>query len=213
MAMDPGRSLHAKKCSTGILVGIPVLPYDLFIDEALKIKAEPSDIIETMMDIILRPRYRFRIKTIAIEINAFQTIYEGSLLNRIREKAAEFRKQKEYALASWLYSIRTIGIESSDNKDDRIYALEPYYRHHQIHIKVGLKDFVFQVTSYPNLSDNNKDLLDAQTILHQVLPSQFLINRRGIIPHRKPRQNKTNVLIPQKVGDEDYLERRYTRCY
>jgi hypothetical protein len=48
MTIDPGASLQAKKCWTGIDVGIPIKPYDLYIDEAVKIKAEPSVILETI---------------------------------------------------------------------------------------------------------------------------------------------------------------------
>ena len=216
MAIDPGASLQAKKCYTGIDVGIPIKPYDLYIDEAVKIRAEPSVILETIMEIVLRPHYMGHFRLIVVESNSFQRIYEGSLINDIREKAHHLSVAGNKEAAKALSLIQVIGIPADDNKDFRIYALEPYFRHHQIHIKTGLKDLLFQVENYPNISDNNRDLLDALTYFPrpEVLGLEFLVNPYGIIKSQKTEVPKRKLLYPRKVGDEDRLmERSYGRCF
>lgn len=216
MTIDPGASLQAKKCWTGIDVGIPIKPYDLYIDEAVKIKAEPSIILETIMEILLRPHYMGRFRLIVVESNSFQRIYEGSLINDIREKANHLSIAGNKEEAKALSLIQVIGLPADDNKDFRIYALEPYFRHHQIHIRRGLDDLLFQAENYPNISDNNRDLLDAMAyfLRPEVLGLEFLINPYGIIKSKKLDMPKRNSLYPRKVGDEDKLMKRsYARCF
>lgn len=167
VAIDPGISEEAKQCYTGITLGIPVLPYDLYVDEAIKGRYSPEMVISKVVELCRRPHYRDHIRQIAIESVAFQRIYKGSLEKALRRADIGGIHVKE--------------LKPDDSKDRRIYSLEPFFRHLQIHIQENLKDLIYQVSHYPHIGIHNRDLLDSLAYLVRSLPHSFMINPTGII--------------------------------
>jgi len=167
IAVDPGISQRAKQCYTGITVGIPVMPYDLYVDEAIKERFDPDQVIRKLIDLCRRPHYRDHVRQIAIESVAFQRIYKGSLEKMLRKAD--------------IGGVRVKEIEPDDSKDRRIYSLEPFFRHLQIHLRENLRDLIYQVSHYPHIGEHNRDLLDSLAYLVKSLPHTFMVNPTGII--------------------------------
>lgn len=170
ITIDPAISLDKKKCWTGIVCGIPVPPYYLYIDRAERLKVLPQDLIAAVLNII--DSYGGRVRAVGIEEQSFQKIYEGSLVNELRKRMYESPGARRIAV---------IPLVANDSKHSRIYALEPYFRHHQIYVQENCEHMLDQLNRYPRLSDHNLDLLDALAYQLQLLPPAILNNPYGII--------------------------------
>jgi hypothetical protein len=188
MAIDPGISLQKQKCWTGIVVGIPLPPFHLYIDTALRQKCLPSELLDLVIDTI--NQYQGRLRKIGVEDQSFQKIYEGSLINVVRERMWENPEN---------HNIQVVPMKA-DNKLKRIYAIEPYFRHKQMYVKESLKDMIYQLSHYPHLSETNIDLLDSLGYLIRLLPPQALRNPYGIIkPGRESKQPDRKKYPPGTV--------------
>ena len=170
ITIDPAISLDRKKCWTGIVCGVPVAPYYLYIDRAERLKVLPQDLITSVLDII--DGYDGRVRAVGIEEQSFQKIYEGSLINELRKRMFECPSSRR---------ISVIPLVANDNKHSRIYGLEPYFRHHQIYVQSGCEHMLNQLYRYPRLSEHNLDLIDALAYQLQILPPIILNNPYGII--------------------------------
>jgi hypothetical protein len=192
ITVDPAISLNPKKCWTGIIVGIPIKPNHLYIDDAIREKLLPADLIDRVMGLV--DRYKDKVRAIGIEEASFQKIYAGSLINEIRRRMSENPTFK---------NVHVGPLTPNDNKHRRIYALEPYFRHHQMRVRAGLGDLTDQLYAYPHLSEHNLDLLDSLAYQLQLLPENVLHNPYGIINLRKQEEPKR---VLGATYDEGLLE-------
>lgn len=186
MALDPGESQHAKKCYTGLIVGIPKPPHDLYIDYAARGRWRPSEILEHIMELIEIPEYRTHEITIGVEEVSFQKVFGGSLIQWINEKIYETN-------AEYLRRVSVVPVIPDDNKHKRIYRIEMYVRNHQIHIKYGLDELVIDISSYPHLGHNKLDILDAMEMLLRIIPPFLLRNPYAIIKREHAETPKTKI--------------------
>lgn len=178
ITVDPGLSENPKKCWTGITLGIPIYPYDLYIDYSIKMKVKPTPVIEKLLEIIQMPQYMGKVRSIGIEDVAFQEIYWKSLQEELRRLADKTSSEEE---ATAYRSIWVRGLPAIGSKDNRIYAMEPYFRAGQIHIQRDQRDLLYQIAHYPHISGNNRDLLDALAYIFDILPPLFRANPSAII--------------------------------
>lgn len=170
MTIDPAISLDRKKCWTGIVCGIPSYPNTLFIDEASRWKLLPSDLVTKVLEIVDRykdPSGKTRVRIIGVEDAGFQKIYNGSVAQELRNRC--------------IYNVPVVPLEPVGSKDGRILAMEPHFRHHQIFVREGLKDALYQYYHYPHIGLNNRDVIDATAFLPQILPPNLFYNPYGII--------------------------------
>jgi len=178
ITIDPGAALSSKKCFTGINLAVLQPPYDLWIEYSIRMRAEPSHIIDKVLDIVSNAKWRGQIDFIGVETVSFQKIYRGSLQNALMKAG---------------YDILVTPLTPDDSKDNRIYNLEPYFRHGQIHILRELKDLIYQVGHYPHIAKYNRDLIDALAYFPQLLKERWIINPTGII---LPTEEKI-IVIPK----------------
>ncbi len=188
MTIDPGSALSSKKCYTGINLGILQPPYDLWIDYSERVRAEPSHILDKVLDIVSSVKYRDRVKWIGVETVSFQKIYKGSLQNALMKAG---------------HDILVVPLTPDDSKDNRIYNLEPYFRHGQIHILSALKDLIYQVGHYPHIAKYNRDLIDALAYFAQLLGQLWIVNPEGIIQPSEKKVEEVKYRPPEEVAGYD----------
>jgi hypothetical protein len=185
ICVDPGLSENPKMCFTGITLGIPIEPYDLYFDYADRFRGKPEDVIRRIVEIIEMPQYKGRVHKVGIEDVAFQKIYKGSLRNKLRQKG--------------YHDIIVKGLKADDNKNRRIYAMEPFFRHGQIHIRGTLKHLISQCAGFPNIGLRNRDMVDSAAYMPRLLPPWFLLDPYGIIEVKeKPVIDDDNYIPPSE---------------
>lgn len=154
MAIDPAVALDNKADYTGIVICGTNDREQIFVLDAIKIKANPDEIIDTIFNLntVWKPN------VIGIETVAFQ-------------KVLKYYIDKRQTETKVFLPIEEIKADTRKSKYMRISALQPFFERKQMFVKEDLIDLIDQLKMYPKTIKD--DLADALSMHLQLYRPPF----------------------------------------
>lgn len=170
ITLDPAISLAERSDFSGIIVNGVDYKHDWYITEAIQVKAEPSDLVKIIFDLV----QKYNPMCFAMEKFTLEQVLKINLLAEMEKRGVAF-------------PIKDLPTDTRISKENRIRALQPRFENGQVYIKREHTALFHQLIHYPQVKHD--DLLDA-------LKSQLAITFPS--PHSYEEQEKKYAHLPIK---------------